>query len=86
MIIKRAGQFFSRNWSWPFFKYKNRLTWRRKGCLVLKKEKLRTENISFQYPGAATYALKMFHSPYLKENGYLLLDKTVQGSLHLQNY
>ncbi len=41
-----------------FFKYKNRLTWRRKGCLVLKKEKLRTENISFQYPGAATYALK----------------------------
>jgi len=19
MIIKRAGQFFSRNWSWPFF-------------------------------------------------------------------
>ena len=22
MIIKRAGQFFSRNWSWPFFKYK----------------------------------------------------------------
>ena len=24
----------------------------------MKKEKLRTENISFQYPGAASYALK----------------------------
>ena len=67
------------------FKYKKAyLAKERVPCI--EKEKLRTENISFQYPGAATYALKMFHSPYMKENGYLLLDKTVLGSLHLQNY
>ena len=84
MIIKGQDSSFQETGHGPF-KYKNRLTWQER-VPSIEKEKLRIENISFQYPGAATYALKDVSFSLYEENGYLLLDKTVQESLHLQNY
>lgn len=52
----------------------------------IEKEKLRTENISFQYPGAATYALKDVSFSLYEGEWVSVIGQNGSGSLHLQNY